>query len=101
MKGFEEEERLGPLYANNVYEYHAGNVYLISDGQDVSAAEYFSEVVLLGTDPSGRDVFFTTSDALVGQDTDTNSMFTMRGSVVVFPRRSLRPNVTAMRVRAR
>jgi len=51
----------------NVYEYHDGNVYLISDGQDASA-EAFS---LLGTDASGHDVVFETADRLVGQDTDS------------------------------
>jgi hypothetical protein len=67
----------GVLYANNVYEYHDGNVYLISDGQDVSAeagpVEGTAErlVHLLGASVSGRDVFFTTTDRLVGQDTDT------------------------------
>ena len=45
----------------NVYEYHDGNVYLVSDGQDAG---------LLGSDASGGDVFFTTADRLVGQDTD-------------------------------
>jgi hypothetical protein len=61
-----------PLYANNVYEYHDGRVSLISDGQDLSYNNDFSEVALLSTDASGDDVFFTTADQLVGQDTDTN-----------------------------
>ena len=26
-----------PVYENNIYEYHDGNVYLISDGRDISA----------------------------------------------------------------
>ena len=63
------EERTN--YANNVYEYHDGNVYLISDGRDRSWEEGPSLVRLLGTDASGADVFFTTSDQLVAQDTDT------------------------------
>jgi hypothetical protein len=59
----------------NVYEYRsavgdggsiaAGDVYLISDGVNSSA------VHLLGLDASGEDVFFTTADSLVPQDTDT------------------------------
>jgi hypothetical protein len=61
----------------NVYEYRAGQVSLISDGQDRSyvttAAQGRSEpsVRLLGEDPSGVDVFFTTADQLVPQDGDT------------------------------
>jgi hypothetical protein len=59
-------------YAQNIYEYHNGNVYLISDGQDVTAREAAtSDVELLGTTASGHDVFFTTADPLVSQDTDT------------------------------
>jgi hypothetical protein len=48
----------------NIYEYHDGEVSLISDGQDASNGG----VQLYGTDESGRDVFFTTIDPLVGQD---------------------------------
>jgi Tol biopolymer transport system component len=60
---------------NNVYEYHDGQVSLISDGQDiatVSRRTVESVVELIGTDASGDDVFFTTADRLVGQDTDDN-----------------------------
>lgn len=55
--------------AFNVYEYRAGNVYLISDGQDTSEA---SALPLVGTDPSGRDVLLNTTDPLVAQDQDGN-----------------------------
>ena len=60
------------VYAENVYEYHYGNVYLISDGRDLS--EMFSEstVRLLGTDESGADVFFSTADPLAPSDIDSN-----------------------------
>jgi hypothetical protein len=61
-----------PVYAKNVYEYHAGRVSLISDGQDVASLSRVSVVELLSTDASGGDVFFATVDRLVGQDTDTN-----------------------------
>lgn len=57
-----------PEYAQNIYEYHDGNVYLISDGRDLSERA----VQLAGTDASGDDVFFTTADSLVPQDTDSN-----------------------------
>ena len=63
-------------FAKNVYEYHDGEIALISDGHDTSAtagngggAE--SSVQLQGMTPSGTDVFFTTADRLVPQDTDT------------------------------
>ncbi len=49
---------------SNVYEYHAGNVYLISDGQRAAG--------LVGMSPSGADIFLKTVDQLVPQDTDTN-----------------------------
>jgi hypothetical protein len=57
--------------AENVYEWHEGRVSLISDGRDTS--EWFgrSSVRLLGSDASGANVFFSTADRLVGQDTDT------------------------------
>jgi hypothetical protein len=70
-----------PIYAQNVYEYHEGHVYLISDGRDVSAnhaqsstcgaQESFSATCLLGSDASGSNVFFSTTDRLVSSDTDT------------------------------
>ena len=65
------ELELGPFYAENVYEYHDGNVYLISDGRDVSSGLVNPLVSLLGSDPSGRDVFFTTTDELASGDSDT------------------------------
>jgi hypothetical protein len=70
-----EEERQ-TYFANNVYAYHDGEVSLISDGLDTSAtavggAGAESSVRLEGMTPSGGDVFFTTADRLVSQDTDT------------------------------
>jgi hypothetical protein len=63
-------------YAQNVYEYHAGHVSLISDGRDASAApggacQTLSSICLVGTDASGQNVMFSTADQLVPQDTDT------------------------------
>jgi hypothetical protein len=65
-------------YAQNVYEYHAGHVYLISDGHDTSNASTpcgirvtASAVCLLGADATGANVFFMTADRLVPADTDT------------------------------
>jgi hypothetical protein len=64
----------------SVYEYHDGVVSLISDGHDITkvtgfagiGGELVSSVRLIGTDASGGDVFFTTADSLVPQDTDDN-----------------------------
>jgi hypothetical protein len=55
----------------NVYEYHAGSVYLLSDGRDTSTVDLIPGVYLAGSDPSGNDVFFFTSNSLVPQDGDT------------------------------
>jgi hypothetical protein len=67
-----------PTYAMNVYEWHEGHVYLISDGRDVSLNRGEapicvapSSTCLLGADATGENVFFATADKLVGQDTDT------------------------------
>lgn len=58
-------------YANNVYEWHEGNVYLISDGHDRTINfSGTSSVQLVGADPSGANVFFTTGDALSATDDD-------------------------------
>jgi hypothetical protein len=74
------EEALKPgevrrTYEQNVYEYHDGVVSLISDGKDVSATEQAPRQVggveLVGTDTTGANVFFTTADRLVPQDTDS------------------------------
>jgi hypothetical protein len=58
-------------YAQNVYEYHEGHVYLISDGRDTAAVGQESVVQLVGSDATGANVVFRTADRLVAQDTDT------------------------------
>jgi hypothetical protein len=55
----------------NIYEYRAGNVYLLSDGHDTSVVNSEPGVSLVGWDPSGQDVFFFTSDPLIPSDTNT------------------------------
>jgi hypothetical protein len=65
----------------NIYEYRssgagAGNVYLISDGEDLSK----NKPGLCGSrfpvvDSTGEDVFFETGDRLVPQDADTQRDF--------------------------
>jgi hypothetical protein len=67
----EGEIRTASYFANNVYEYHDGNVSLVSDGNDATAKLLGSSVELIGTTPSGGDVFFQGADRLVRQDTDT------------------------------
>lgn len=61
--------------AQNVYEYHDGRVFLISDGRDTTpqgGPSRFPPVKLLGADASGANVFFATFDPLVPtEDTDT------------------------------
>jgi hypothetical protein len=65
----------GSHFAENVYEWHEGHVYLISDGRDTAATgepgSEESAVRLLGSDATGTNVFFTTADQLVPSDTDT------------------------------
>jgi hypothetical protein len=73
--------------AQNIYEWEtqgkggceqpSGCIHLITDGHDTTEGHSggllgtSSSVELLGTDPSGANVFFTTADPLVKQDTDT------------------------------
>jgi hypothetical protein len=62
------------LYAENVYEWREGQVFLISDGKDTAAdvgGRGLSAVKLLGSDGTGANVFFSTADQLVPKDTDT------------------------------
>ncbi len=66
----DQTDSLGQVVPN-IYEYRAGHVYLISDGHDVSTLHSGPGVLLLGSDLSGENVFFETSDSLVDQDTDT------------------------------
>jgi hypothetical protein len=73
-------------FAQNVYEWHNGQVSLISDGRDTSATNTIpcngwqvthgvvSSVCLMGTNPRGSDVFFSTNDQLVPQDTDNTQL---------------------------
>jgi hypothetical protein len=56
--------------AQNVYEWQGGQIYLISDGVDTHPLFASSATKLVGANPSGSDVFLTTADPLVPQDTD-------------------------------
>jgi hypothetical protein len=64
----EEFETCQKQFAMNVYEYHEGQVYLLS-APDRQAGS--TGVTLIGASHSGRDVFFRTSDQLVPMDSDT------------------------------
>jgi hypothetical protein len=64
---FETAEPLSPDAKNglsNLYEWHEGNVSLISGG---NATQPVEDAVMT---PSGDDVFFVTSQSLLAQDTD-------------------------------
>lgn len=72
---FETAEPLSPAAGNhrvNAYEWHDGRVSLVSDGSysepvDVGLSGLPEEIAIT---PSGRDIFFKTSEKLVAQDTD-------------------------------
>lgn len=71
-----EQEPSKSVYAQNVYEYRDGQIHLISDGRDTGQIENTdSTVKLIGVTPSGTDALFSTADALVAQDTDTQVDF--------------------------
>jgi hypothetical protein len=62
----------------NVYEYRSsggnidsGNVFLVSDGHDVSRSRRECGSRFYNMDPSASDIFFVSTDQLVAQDTDT------------------------------
>ena len=59
--------------ANNVYQWHDGQVSLISTGEDVSVAgnRSGSNVNVLGTSATGADVFFTAGEPILSQDNDS------------------------------
>ncbi|MGH2902093.1 MAG: TolB family protein [Solirubrobacteraceae bacterium] len=66
---FESADQLTPQVQNalhNVYEWHNGSVYLISDGADRNT----QSGLLLGMDESGANIFFTAEGQLMRQDTD-------------------------------
>jgi hypothetical protein len=67
---------VGPVFAQNVYEFHDGRVWLVgSDSSLAALAASLGLPVLVGVSASGGDVFFRTGDQLVGQDTDTQVDF--------------------------
>jgi hypothetical protein len=62
-----------------IYEYDDGEVYLITKGSETAPAGGFPNPRLLGSDPSGDDVFFTASSELMPQETDfEQNMFDAR-----------------------
>jgi len=73
---FESTVPLTPLAAESagfrsVYEYHKGNVHLISDGHDINSFAGAPGSSLVGISPSGNDIYFETGDPLVPSDTNT------------------------------
>ena len=80
MVEFESEVALTPLAVagkENVYEYHAGDVYLLSPGTEATSpinqegSRPLSRA--LGVDESGSDAFFSTTESLVPQDEDSQT----------------------------
>jgi hypothetical protein len=55
----------------NIYEYRAGEVELVAPPDEAPALFEREQSRLLGIDESGENVFFTSADRLVPQDTDT------------------------------
>jgi hypothetical protein len=60
------------IAAENIYEWNDRQVYLVMSGS-VDGANLFrnSSIKLIGADPTGANVFFTTATSLVAQDTDS------------------------------
>jgi hypothetical protein len=79
MVVFGSDDALTPLaveHHENVYEFREGNVYLISPGDEDAPLDEGTEgqsARSLGTDESGDDVFFASTESLVPQDVDTQS----------------------------
>jgi hypothetical protein len=73
---FRSQDPLTPLATGgreNIYEYREGEVYLISPGDEAASLQGTGMPRLLGTNQSGRDVFFFTADSVVPQDADTQA----------------------------
>jgi hypothetical protein len=62
-------------HTENLYEYRAGDVYLVSPGDEVSplTGTEYNKHRLWGISESEDAIFFKTTDSLVPQDTDTQS----------------------------
>jgi hypothetical protein len=79
--GVNATDGVSPEYAENVYEFEGGRVFLISDGRDAGVLPVpacggtISAVCLVGSDESGSNVFFTSADRLVPGDTDSQLDF--------------------------
>jgi hypothetical protein len=67
--------------AFNVYEYEAGNVFLLSSGKDVRANAHGTATTLVDVSSSGADVFMTSDDALTGgtdSETGQDNLYDIR-----------------------
>jgi hypothetical protein len=92
---FESPNVLTPLAVpgeENVYEYRAGDVYLISPGTEaIPPIEEEGASRAQGIDESGEDVFFVSTEGLVPQDTDTQTSFYDARVEGGFPGRASQP----------
>jgi|HubBroStandDraft_2_1064218.scaffolds.fasta_scaffold19869_3 hypothetical protein len=77
---FESKIALTPLAVagnENVYEYRAGDVYLLSPGEEatspINAEANIPLSRALGVDESGQDAFFSTTESFLPQDTDSQT----------------------------
>jgi hypothetical protein len=78
--------------AENVYEYEAGHLNLISPADELSGIQVIpGQSRLLGIDETGKDVFFATTNSLVPQDTDTQYSWYDAREEGGFPAPSLTP----------
>lgn len=89
----------------SVFEYREGNVYLISDGRDGSLVGNSEPTpgapdgqptvqlwgIAAGTQPAGRDVFFTSADPLVPQAGDSQQTLYDAREAGGFPAPALAP----------
>jgi hypothetical protein len=62
-------------YTENVYEYRAGGLYVISSADEAVPSNFYAYPVsrLFGIDATGRDIFFATTDQLLGGESNSQT----------------------------
>ncbi len=95
MVVFESRDALAPFAVaggENLYEYRENNVYLIAIGEEAVSVQDSEASRLYGTDESGNDVFFRSTESLVPQDTDSQASFYDAREDGGFPRPAATPS---------